>query len=1358
MPKPIREYFGVTVAPMALKTVFGMDLTYDRLNSEIIEQANLGYLPKDARRAVRKFAKRHFRLVPQAIAIPAGIPLDWLLALPIDRRTKSAVKTVFFNRGRRSQLETPLTVAEFVKIRQVGVMTFVELLCVVESAELNRPSDVADGGSPTNPKPAEAGISESNPQPIPDTPPDQSRERVVQTSVILSGGTKYGPPSTAVPWGEKGCPVVPKPIREHFGQHSVPMQPSVVFGTHLNYDDLDSGFMERKGLESLTSRARSALHWVVNRHSRFMSKQTAIPKGIMMDWLVALPISDRTRIAVERIFRDLGEPDQIESAVNVSEFLEIGRVGTAALVDLLCVMESAVSETPKIVKSGRISRKIKRTHSQTGVGDPKRTVSTRPDSLHSQVFQARVFRSNGVKYGPPPTAKRWGNLGCPVIPKSFREQYRDTRIPKELRTVLGRRSTFAKLDSKIIEQRGLGSLPNSTRRAVQDVVNKLSFATTNVTVIPAGAPLNWLVALPVEDRTRKAIETIFGTRGERNAFENPVLASELLKLKHVGIMTLIDLLCVIESVEFGESDQANTPELAPDKPIADPDNPECVSKVTPEPKSDAMVNRDVQPVLVTSEGIAFGPASTAKPWGSRGCPVIPKPLRQHFGDTDVPEEIRHVFGMSSTYEQLDSEIFERANLDNLTAGMRDAVRKIVSSEPDVLSQEIAIPAGMPLEWLVALPIGGRTRNSVEIAFRNRNRADHLETPLLISEFLKVRHAGVATLIDLLCVMESAELPMPSGLIGEGLERRTRSIEHEAFAWDLEQMNQSRMSSLSPILEQMTKFASWAQAETDATTFAEGVLEVLSGSDTRQEWSSFVRTPFANLSPRPPHPYVLIEAWANNLPDLEREVFEHRLGSKDRQTLEDLGQKFDLTRERIRQIESKVKRKFQAYLSTDDAEPMRWRAETVRSRIGVAAPRRVVESLVVAPHNAKDYGDVLLFFAGPYVIDGDWLIGKDLRGIDVRKNIVSHADEFGRLDRIIVRGELASAGLDPSFHSEWLTREPAIREFNGALVVWGRSAKDRLVFALADLGRQATIEELLGHLRENISRGYALNALGADDRVVRVDRSRYALKSWGINEYKGIAEAIRRLIVETAQPVNIDDACVRIAQRFHVSEGSVRWYTEAPMFVIEGPCVRLRCEDEPYRFDYKPVRETRGVFVLGPQRVSIVLTVDTDMLRGSGRMLPNAAGGILGIEVNDDIEFTSDEGETIALTYPETSIVGPSMGSMRVFAERLAADKGDHLTLIMDRSRNSVEARLTRSTATADGWGFVAHLTGLDTDSGMERLAESLHGARGEIRAILRQRGDNTVLSALPQRPTSPKLAEALGELRNQISRDSENRE
>ena len=99
--------------------------------------------------------------------------------------------------------------------------------------------------------------------------------------------------------------------------------------------------------------------------------------------------------------------------------------------------------------------------------------------------------------------------------------------------------------------------------------------------------------------------------------------------------------------------------------------------------------------------------------------------------------------------------------------------------------------------------------------------------------------------------------------------------------------------------------------------------------------------------------------------------------------------------------------------------------------------------------------------------------------------------------------MSAWGLDASLHRDWLTRHPEIREFDGELVRWSRSVRDRLAFALADLDRPATIDELMAHIQEDSGRNYALSALASDPRVTKADQDRYALRSWGLKELNSI---------------------------------------------------------------------------------------------------------------------------------------------------------------------------------------------------------------------------------------------------------------
>jgi len=762
------------------------------------------------------------------------------------------------------------------------------------------------------------------------------------------------------------------------------------------------------------------------------------------------------------------------------------------------------------------------------------------------------------------------------------------------------------------------------------------------------------------------------------------------------------------------------------------------------------------PGVVSSNGTAYGPPAKAVAWGSPGCPILPARIREHLESVEVPVGLSRLFGMDLTYDQLDSEILGRSNLDGITGQGRNIVRDAASGISALLLNEILIPDGIPLTWLQALPISPRTKNAIQTAFSERLEDDQLDDPLSVGEFLRIPGVGITMSIELLCVMESAE----RGQLGEvdlsTIDDGGSGFDRVAFKWAVEQASQRRMKAFSPLIEPMQLFAGWAQSETDADSLGEAIDAAMAHGASVQQWNVVASVSLSSLSPQPRHPYAILDSWSEELDDRETVILRRRICGDERITLAEVARMFAVSRERIRQLEARVRRKLRLFLYGEGvrygeaARPIHWRASTLRNVLGVAAPRDHAEELLKAPSDNNDYRAILLDIAGPYALEDQWLVRRESQSDDPTHNILLGADEFGRIDTEAAASELAAWGLNASLHREWLTRSPAIRDFNGKLVRWGASVGDRLAFALADLDRPATIDELMDHTREDRSRGSALNALASDLRVIKVDQARYALRSWGLSEFKNIAYTIRDLIRETGHPLPIDDVVDHVTQTFGVAESSVRQYVHAPMFVVHSESVRLRTRDEPFQYPRGSMRRAQGVFALGSQRVALVRRVDSDLVRGSGRILTFAAGDILGVEVNSRIMLRSSEGDTVTLTYPESSIVGPSIGSVRALAERLSAKVGDHLTLIMDRSNLTIEARLTPTEWGSPGWDLVSRLTGVDAQSGLDGLSKSLLCSREEVRSILRSRGDEVVLEALPAQTTPSSLSLALDELGDQI--------
>ena len=82
---------------------------------------------------------------------------------------------------------------------------------------------------------------------------------------------------------------------------------------------------------------------------------------------------------------------------------------------------------------------------------------------------------------------------------------------------------------------------------------------------------------------------------------------------------------------------------------------------------------------------------------------------------------------------------------------------------------------------------------------------------------------------------------------------------------------------------------------------------------------------------------------------------------------------------------------------------------------------------------------------------------------------------------------------------------------------------------------------------------------------------------------------------------------------------------------------------------------------------------------------------------------------------------------------------------------SVQCFVTDITNTTPGWHLVAQLTGVDLGDSLHGLARALNCKEGEVRVLLKERGDGVVADAIPTESLeSSSLEEALARLEAQL--------
>ena len=685
------------------------------------------------------------------------------------------------------------------------------------------------------------------------------------------------------------------------------------------------------------------------------------------------------------------------------------------------------------------------------------------------------------------------------------------------------------------------------------------------------------------------------------------------------------------------------------------------------------------------------------------------------------------------------------NMTEISDDARRDLRDLLYSQQLLHEDQVAIPAGMPLLWLERLPILGRTRSAVRRAFGQMEGSDILISPMSESGFLETRSVGIMALVDLACVLESAERGSNAG--GDLLEPNQASapVFPMTGAETVSQGTLEIIENISPLLRKLNFFGMWALAETDSRTLGEAVAEAWRNNSGANEWETIVSIPLSAISEKPMHPYTAIDTWASQLEPRSKAVFLKRIANfPPNSTLQELSEIFSVTRERIRQIEARVRLELNNFLASDEALPVRWRAETIRRKVGVASTSGIVAGLLSTPSGCHDYRAILLDMAGPYDENSGWVVLKSAKSGDPTPDILAQTDEVGRIDRDLASELLSGWGLDEQYHQDWLIREDAIRLFRKQLVRWGASIADRMAFALADIGHSSDVDHLMDHVDEQRARVSVVNALSSDPRFVKANLLNWALASWGLPEFSGVPHEMRKLLEANGGSMLVDEVIRHMSRMFGVIESTSRAYCYAPMFMVDADILHIRTRDDnPTPSDPDSIWRTQGVFHLGTGRVSLLTRVDANILRGSGSQLTHAAGTILGVQVNDNLTFTDLHGAEVRVTFPESVLTGPSLGSIRLIAERQGAAVGDLMLLVLDRSDLTISAHLVNLLNPTPDWDAVGSLTGIPRPVDLNSLAAALRCEPRNVRSVLRNRGDTVLLDLLPRSAPPASLDEAL---------------
>ena len=420
---------------------------------------------------------------------------------------------------------------------------------------------------------------------------------------------------------------------------------------------------------------------------------------------------------------------------------------------------------------------------------------------------------------------------------------------------------------------------------------------------------------------------------------------------------------------------------------------------------------------------------------------------------------------------------------------------------------------------------------------------------------------------------------------------------------------------------------------------------------------------------------LVERLFANMGERQRTIYSRRV--IDGATLAEVGAELGVTRERIRQLHLKAESRIETLLRGDEFRPLHWRAADLRSSLGTMAPvssdhtRRAVERSLrgAGAHAAELLRPIILRLAGPYSERGGWIT---LEQVDTPAptDIENLADEFGVLPLDDAYEWLSAHSVRPEFHDAWLEDSGRFRRADNELMVWSGSVVDKSVALVAALGEPVSAEQLVSL----VGKGHNVRGVRArffeDKRLMRVNRTDWALRAWGMEEYTGITDEIAQRIEEAGGDIEVAAVVHDIVRQFGVKEHSVLAYTAAPKFVVEGDRIRLRMGDEPIEAG-GTLENCAGAFRCSERSISLLLPADAELLRGSGRPLSGPVAAALGVSPGRPRSFLHAAG-ALGVTWPITSAMGPSLGSARVVATNAGAAAGERVRLDFDLKQGARE--------------------------------------------------------------------------------------
>jgi DNA polymerase-3 subunit epsilon len=457
------------------------------------------------------------------------------------------------------------------------------------------------------------------------------------------------------------------------------------------------------------------------------------------------------------------------------------------------------------------------------------------------------------------------------------------------------------------------------------------------------------------------------------------------------------------------------------------------------------------------------------------------------------------------------------------------------------------------------------------------------------------------------------------------------------------------------------------------------------------------------------------------------------GLRPVQTLEEIGVKLNVTRERVRQLETQVANRLARLLETEKYASVRRHADTLTDLLGAAFPVKDLPNELAPDREPSLVDELFAYLAGPFIQCDAWYVRRDTASSvedllhDAYK---SAANEFlAPLDAL--QDALEAAGVRPERTLEVIAACPRYHLVDQNVVPWS-GIREKVVGVLQAVGKPMTFEEIQAAVLDGESASSVRNILASSPLVKRLKKNEWGLASWEGAEYRTIVDHMRDEL--QGGSLTVHELVNRLHEKFDISTASSTMYASMhPMFVNTGGSVRIRREDEPY-IPTASLEMTPDCFQIDGAW-SVTYTVDKDLLRGSGRVMPEAFAVHIGLQPGGNGEM-----RVLDRVVKVGWNMNPYFGSLRWIVEQEGLREGDLLTVIRIKP-SELGFRFVRAQELSNMLSPAARLQKLVGATGdrlvLERLLGDALGLGGasiptipQLKARLQARGEKKLVALL----------------------------